>query len=163
MLTAIGRAARLLVFASALLAVLACSAGPPVSTPAGQSTEAPRLTATPSAEPFTAAGPDIGPVSANPPDGMPSITEIITVPMAPREAVRAAVKLAQWPAIPQFGTLTGEPDAVFGRILVYREAWKYYSDSAMDRSDLLVADNLVWLVVFEGRYTASATSRDART
>ena len=146
----IGRAARLLLFASALLAVLACSAGPPAETPAGQATKAPRPTATPGAEPFTAARPDIGPVSTNPPGGIPSMTEIITVLMAPREAVRAAAQLAQWPAIPQFGTLIGEPDAVFGRLLIYREAWKYYSDGAMDRSDLLVADNLVWLIIFEG-------------
>ena len=89
-------------------------------------------------------------MSTNPPGGMPSMTEIITFPMALREAVRAAAKLAQWPAIPQFGTLIGEPDTVFGCILAYREAWKYYSDGAMDRSDLLVADNLVWLIIFEG-------------
>ena len=100
-----GRAAGLLLFASVLLAVVACSAAPPAVPPAGQATEVPRPTVTPSAEPFTAARPDIGPVSANPPGGMPTMTEIITVPMAPREAVRAAVKLAQWPAIPQFGTL----------------------------------------------------------
>ena len=146
----IGRAARLLLFASALLTVLACSAGPPAAPPAWQATEAPRSTATPGAEPFTAARPDIGPVSTNQPGGMPSMTEIITIPMAPREAVRAGVKLAQWPAIPQFSTMIGDPSAAAGAVLAYGEAWKYYSDGAMHRNDLPLADDLAWLVIFEG-------------
>ena len=127
MLTAIGRAARLLLFASALLAVLACSASPPASTPGTHATEAPRPTATPGAEPFSAARTDIGPVSTNPPGGMPSITEIITFPMAPREAVRRAVARAQVPRDPPFGALLGEPDAVHGRLMTYELAWERYS------------------------------------
>ncbi len=71
------------------------------------------------------------------------MTEIITFPMAPREAVRAAAKLAQWPAIPQFSTMIGDPSAAAGAVLAYGEAWKYYSDGAMHRNDLPLADDLV--------------------
>ena len=71
-------------------------------------------------------------------------------PMGPQEAVSAATKLAQWPAIPQFSTMTGDPSAAAGAVLAYGEAWKYYSDGAMHRNDLPLADDLVWLVIFEG-------------
>ena len=71
-------------------------------------------------------------------------------PMGPQEAVSTATKWAQWPAIPQWGTMVSDPSAAAGAMLAYGEAWKYYSDGAMDRSDLPLADDSVWLVVFEG-------------
>ena len=46
--------------------------------------------------------------------------------------------------------MVSNPSAAAGAMLAYGEAWKYYSDGAMDRSDLPLADDLVWLVIFEG-------------
>ena len=71
-------------------------------------------------------------------------------PMSRQEAVSTATKLAQWPAIPQWGTLIGEPQAATGAALTYGEAWKYYSDDPIGGNDLLMKDDLVWLIIFEG-------------
>ena len=71
-------------------------------------------------------------------------------PMASQEAVSSATRPAQWPAIPHFGTMVGEPSAAAGKVAAYGEAYGYCSDSPMDRGDAEIEDTLVWLVIFEG-------------
>lgn len=87
---------------------------------------------------------------ANEPPPSPTIQTDGPAPMSPQEAVSSGVKWAKWPPVAQWGTMIGDPSSAAGAMLTYGEAWEYYSDGPMNRNDLPLADDPVWLMIFEG-------------